>query len=59
MVHSLDGDVAGHAWLDVLVERRGGGVHGGWLSRVVLVRLDDGVPVWCGHGDWARPFMAA
>ena len=60
VVHSLDGDVTGHAWLD----DSGGAPCGrgymvGWLVRVVLIRLDDSVPGWCSHGDWARLFTAA
>ncbi len=50
VVHSLDRDVAGHAWLDY----SGGALWGsgylvGQFVGAVRVRLDGGVPGWRGH----------
>ncbi len=50
VVHSLDRDVAGHAWLDDSGGALwGSGYLGGWLVGAVRVWLDNGVPGWRGH----------
>jgi hypothetical protein len=45
VVHSLDRDVDGHAWLDYSGRASwGSGYMGGWWVGAVCVWLDDGVP---------------